>query len=193
MKPIPAVIMEDPKDQVSHRKSGMIIDDLDDDLDEVLQKQHLTTGLHKLTKKGPSSATSRRSRQMRKSGNVMNTTIGSYVERNSNGVRVIDDFSDNDSELIKLNDSSSFRRSASQYSHKQGYMSEGQSSIGGVKVIRANGKSNTGSDTSSYVGMKSTFGKNAKNYNPVIVDDMSSFENENNMMPEQDPLVFNSF
>lgn len=146
-----------------------------------------------MTNKGPNSA--RRSRQMRKSGNVMNTTIGSYVERNSNGVRVIDDFSDNDSELIKLNDSSSFRRSASQLSHMQGYMSEGQSSIGGVKVIRANGKSNTGSDTSSFVGMpgKSGFGKNPKNYNPVIVDDLSSFENENNVLPEQDPLVFNSF
>ena len=121
---------------------------------------------------------------MRKSGNVLNTTMGSYVERNSNGIRVIDDFSD-DSEVIKLNASSlSFRRSASQYSQKHGYMSEGQSSIGGIKVIRANGKSNTGSDTSSFVGMqpgKSLFGKNVKNYNPVIVDDMSSFENENNL------------
>lgn len=113
----------------------------------------------------------------------MNTTIGSYVEQNSNGVRVIDDFSE-DSEMIKLNDSStSFRRSASQYSLMQGYMSEGQSSIGGIKVIRANGKSNAGSDTSSFVGGpgKSQFGNKAKNYNPVIVDDMSSFENDNNM------------
>ena len=127
---------------------------------------------------------------MKKSGNVMNTTIGSYVERNSNGIRVIDDFSDNDSEMIKLNDSkSSFRRSASQYSHMQGYMSEGQSSIGGIKVIRANGNINTGSDTSSmnnFIGgpgktPKSNFGKNAKNYNPQIIDDMSSFENDNNM------------
>lgn len=62
---------------------------------------------------------------MRKN-NVMNTTIGSYIEQNSQGIRVIDDFSDEDSELIKLNDSSSFRRSASQnrLSQNQSYISE---------------------------------------------------------------------
>lgn len=40
LHPMPAVIMEDPQDQISpfnkRRKSGMIIDDLDDDLAEVL-------------------------------------------------------------------------------------------------------------------------------------------------------------
>lgn len=34
---MPAVIMEDPDDQITRRKSGMIIDDLDDDLDQVLR------------------------------------------------------------------------------------------------------------------------------------------------------------